>query len=284
MVAPSDQRSPGWRAERRGMELRIFEPCFGNAVHCWRRDYTPVRAGHTEAGIIGHDQQNIGGLFGCTTRGAHQAFDCDALSLITPSNFGSGGGSCFPSIVVVAAGEPGGALSAAWPASAMNAAHNAAAGLSSFLPILFLSTTCLVFWRQFDRVCSVVVLRGLILPHWTDARRLHRGRHPIDYGEARPSAPSRGRTGRVGVGSRLEVVPIVCDPDVAGRINRYVGYHLDASALENVDNIARLRAWRMPSGVVAGQERSGTTPHVADPYVIIAIHVDAPGDAFGGTG
>ena len=30
-----------------------------------------------------------------------------AVSLMTPPNFGSGGGSCFPSMVVVAPGEPG---------------------------------------------------------------------------------------------------------------------------------------------------------------------------------
>ena len=81
--------------------------------------------------------------------------------------------------------------------------------------------------------------------YFANARRPHRGRHPIDYGEARSSAPSRGRTGRVGAGSRLEFVPIVCDPDVAGRINRHVGYHLDASALKNMDDIARLRAGRI---------------------------------------
>jgi hypothetical protein len=45
--------------------------------------------------------------FGGTTRGAHQAFDSEAFSLITPPNFDGGGGSCFPSIVVVAPGEPG---------------------------------------------------------------------------------------------------------------------------------------------------------------------------------
>src|SRR5262249_42885320 len=38
--------------------------------------------------------------------GAHHAFDFSALSLIAPPNFGSGGGSCLPLIVVVAAGEP----------------------------------------------------------------------------------------------------------------------------------------------------------------------------------
>src|SRR5262245_35749874 len=48
----------------------------------------------------------LGAPFGGTTRGAHQACDCEAFSLITPPNFGSGGGRCLPSIVVVAVGEP----------------------------------------------------------------------------------------------------------------------------------------------------------------------------------
>ncbi len=48
----------------------------------------------------------FGAFFGGTMRGAHQAFDCRAPSLITPPNFGSGGGSCFPLMVVVALGEP----------------------------------------------------------------------------------------------------------------------------------------------------------------------------------
>src|SRR6516165_9677901 len=49
----------------------------------------------------------FGAPFGGTTRGAHQGVDSDAFSLITPPNFGSGGGSCFPSTVVVALGDPG---------------------------------------------------------------------------------------------------------------------------------------------------------------------------------
>ena len=47
----------------------------------------------------------LGAPFGGTTRGAHHGVDSEALSLITPPNFGSGGGSCFPSIVVVALGR-----------------------------------------------------------------------------------------------------------------------------------------------------------------------------------
>jgi hypothetical protein len=49
----------------------------------------------------------LGAPFGGTMRGAHQGVDSDAFSLITPPNFGSGGGSCFPSMVVVAPGDPG---------------------------------------------------------------------------------------------------------------------------------------------------------------------------------
>src|SRR6266571_6109028 len=49
----------------------------------------------------------LGACLGGTMRGAHQGSDWRALSLMTPPNFGSGGGSCFPLMVVVAPGEPG---------------------------------------------------------------------------------------------------------------------------------------------------------------------------------
>src|SRR5215472_18702295 len=51
--------------------------------------------------------RTLGAAFGGTTRGGHHGFDSEAFSLITPPNFGSGVGSCFPVIVVVASGEPG---------------------------------------------------------------------------------------------------------------------------------------------------------------------------------
>jgi len=49
----------------------------------------------------------LGAPFGGTTRGGHQGFDCAALRWMMPPNFGGGGGSCFPSMLVVALGEPG---------------------------------------------------------------------------------------------------------------------------------------------------------------------------------
>ncbi len=51
--------------------------------------------------------RTLGAPLGGTTRGGHHGLDSVAFSLITPPNFGSGGGSCFPLMVVVALGEPG---------------------------------------------------------------------------------------------------------------------------------------------------------------------------------
>jgi len=48
----------------------------------------------------------LGASLGGTMRGGHHGFESVAFSLITPPNFGSGGGSCLPSMVVVALGEP----------------------------------------------------------------------------------------------------------------------------------------------------------------------------------
>src|SRR5450631_1421674 len=49
----------------------------------------------------------LGAPFGGTTRGGHHGFESLALCWITPPNFSGGGGSCLPSMVIVALGEPG---------------------------------------------------------------------------------------------------------------------------------------------------------------------------------
>ena len=49
----------------------------------------------------------FGAPFGGTTRGGQYGLESIALSLITPPNGSGGGGSCLPSIVTVASGEPG---------------------------------------------------------------------------------------------------------------------------------------------------------------------------------
>ena len=48
----------------------------------------------------------LGAPLGGTMRGGHQGVEFRASSLITPPNFGAGGGNCLPLIVVVAPGEP----------------------------------------------------------------------------------------------------------------------------------------------------------------------------------
>jgi hypothetical protein len=52
-------------------------------------------------------RRTFGAPFGGTTRGAHAGFDWSALSSIWPVKGAGGGGSCRPSIVEVALGEPG---------------------------------------------------------------------------------------------------------------------------------------------------------------------------------
>src|SRR5215468_8776309 len=93
-----------------------------NAVECmhvYRSPALPTRSnagvGITPPKVLGAPKptssvmisRTLGACLGGTTRGAHQGFDCRASFLITPPNFGSGAGSCFPLIVVVAPGEPG---------------------------------------------------------------------------------------------------------------------------------------------------------------------------------
>ena len=86
--------------------------------------------------------RTLGAALGGTTRGAHHAVDCAALSLMTPPNFGSGGGSCFPLMVVVALGEPGtpvvswAKLDAATIVAAIATPHNIALRHGSCLSLL----------------------------------------------------------------------------------------------------------------------------------------------------
>ena len=107
VIAARDQGRPRRRAQRGRVEVRVAQP--GR----WRCDPEPG-SGSTPPKVPGAPKPSssvmmsstLGAPFGGTTRGAHQGVDSEALSLITPPNVGSGGGSCFPSIVMVAPGEP----------------------------------------------------------------------------------------------------------------------------------------------------------------------------------
>src|SRR5664279_347214 len=50
--------------------------------------------------------KTLGAFLGGTTRGGHHGVESLAVSLITPPNFGGGGGICLPLIVVVASACP----------------------------------------------------------------------------------------------------------------------------------------------------------------------------------
>src|SRR5216683_400885 len=54
--------------------------------------------------------RTFGAPLGGTTDGGQYGLESLASSLITPPNFGGSGGSCLPSMVVVALGEPGAPL------------------------------------------------------------------------------------------------------------------------------------------------------------------------------
>src|SRR5262245_17703623 len=87
----------------------------------------------------------LGAPFGGTTVGGHQGFESLASSLITPSNFGGGGGSCLPSIVIVALGEPGAPVICC----AVTGNEPSAANTTRMLDVVFIcpaSRTCPI-WR-----------------------------------------------------------------------------------------------------------------------------------------
>src|SRR5262245_36585415 len=52
-------------------------------------------------------RRTLGASLGGTTRGGQKDVDCATLRSILPPNLKGGCGSCLPSIVVVALGEPG---------------------------------------------------------------------------------------------------------------------------------------------------------------------------------
>ena len=127
----------------------------------------------------------FGAPFGGTTRGAHQGFDCSASSLITPPNFGSGGGSCLPLMVVVALGEPSVPVTcwamAGSAANAMAVTMTVIAAIDTRLPRFMLPSCRYLSWsiqvglpnhfspssfmypafsRPFSRFCSRLTRRG----------------------------------------------------------------------------------------------------------------------------
>src|SRR5271157_6040333 len=82
----------------------------------------------------------FGAPLGGTTRAGQYGVDCAVFRPIFPSNFCGGGGSCFPSMVVVAQGEPGGQF-VCWaaPNCAKSAAVSATADFANALDLVCMS-------------------------------------------------------------------------------------------------------------------------------------------------
>ena len=64
VVAAGDQGCPGGGAERRGEHAVVTQPIPGDPLHrrCW--DHATKGAGHAKTGVVGDDQQHIGGTLG----------------------------------------------------------------------------------------------------------------------------------------------------------------------------------------------------------------------------
>src|SRR5438552_17798288 len=92
-------------------------------------------------------RSTFGAPFGGTIRGGQYGFESVALSLITPPNGSGGAGSCFPSIVVVALGDPGSPViccAEAEGAIAMTAAASIAPRKICF--IVFISQSLMILY------------------------------------------------------------------------------------------------------------------------------------------
>src|SRR5437870_13887291 len=64
VVAYRDKRGTRGRTERGGMELRVAQTRFGDAIHRGRRDDATERARNAVALVVRHDEQNVGRAFG----------------------------------------------------------------------------------------------------------------------------------------------------------------------------------------------------------------------------
>ena len=108
VVAPGDQGRARRRAQRRRVEVRVAQPALRDAIEGGCRDDAAERARRAEAAVVRHDRAARWAHPSAARRVAPtSAFDSEAFSLITPPNFGSGGGSSRPLMLAVARGEPG---------------------------------------------------------------------------------------------------------------------------------------------------------------------------------
>ena len=121
VIATRDQRGPRWRAQRRGTELSIAQPCLGDPVHRRRGDDAAKSAADAVSLIVGQDQQHVGRAFG-----RHHARRPPRLRVLDvfldhAAEFRLRRGELFPVNGRRALGEPGGLVGSfdfGWPCCA----------------------------------------------------------------------------------------------------------------------------------------------------------------------
>src|SRR5262249_29468251 len=116
--------------------------------------------------------------------------------------------------------------------------------------------------------------------YWADERGAGRPGHPVEADEALAGTAGGERLG-VAPEQRLDVLPVVAHPNVAGRIDADVNLHLQTAAHVTAgrgNRIAHLLAGRPGVGVRAGQlhDPELVADEVTHPDVVIAVHGDRP--------
>ena len=96
MIAAGDQRSARRRTERGGIDLGVAQPVLRDAIHGRRRDDTAVGAGHGEAGVVGHDEQDVGRALGRHDARRPPRFRLEGVVLDHAAEFRIGRRELFP--------------------------------------------------------------------------------------------------------------------------------------------------------------------------------------------
>ena len=106
MIAPGDQRRPCGRAQRGGVELGVAKSRLGDPVQCWCRDNTAERATDAIPLVVGHDQQHVGRTLRRHDTRRPPGFRILGALLDYTTEIWRWWRELFPSIAVVALGEP----------------------------------------------------------------------------------------------------------------------------------------------------------------------------------
>src|SRR5512139_3131243 len=117
-------------------------------------------------------KSTLGAPLGGTTVGGHQGFESLASSLMTPPNFGGGGGSCLPSIVMVALGEPGTPVICC-------AIAGTATRMIAMIKITIVHTADFIFILLSLSGCGYFPSSGS--PGWRLTQTLHQQRFVVDH-------------------------------------------------------------------------------------------------------